>query len=62
MKEGQIKGKRQAAKLTETLHFISRDAGEKSRHVIVQFVMCNDRKNVFNRKNIKGKNIVILRS
>ena len=62
MKEAQIKDKRQAAKLTEALHFISRDAGQKSRHVIVQFVMYNDRKNVFNRKKIKGKNIVILRS
>ena len=33
----------------------SRDAGQKSRLIIVKFVRHNDRKNVFNRKKTKRK-------
>ena len=33
------------------------DAGQKSRPIIVKFGKYNDRKNVFNRKKLKGKNI-----
>ena len=40
-----------------------RDAGQKSRPIIVKFVRYNDRKNVFNRrKKLKGKNISIMES
>ena len=40
-----------------------KDAGHKSRPIIVKIVRYNDRKNVFNRKKkLKGKNIAIMES
>ena len=42
---------------TERTHQIQkpRDAGQKSRPIIVKFVRYNDRKNTFNRTNTKRK-------
>ena len=39
-----------------------RDAGQKSRPIIVKFVRYNDRKNVINRKKLIGKNIAVTES
>ena len=40
-----------------------RDAGQKSKHMILKFVRHNDRKNVFNsKKKLKGKNVSITES